>query len=223
METLGKIAIWTSKKGSRPPLWDVVDCMLKITLRMMQEKFKSIKEGYKDTILNVVDDFSTSYTQASTYLLDRTIHSALPSKICDSVTSIAIYSLHAGKTEVTLHCMEALNHMCFSIIEKDKFGYDAPRCAGRIGVIGAYSLHTGNDEIVHKAVDFIVNFDKAYLAKSPKPHDRLHLDKMKNIYSESKEAYRIPIITETYGKLIKEVSWTTLDNFVKLYEEKRGM
>jgi len=222
METLGKVAIWMSKKGSRPPLWNVVDCMLIITLRMMKEKFTTITEGYKDTILKVIDDLSTSYIQASTYLLDRTIHSGTPSMICDAVTSIAIYAFHAGKTEVALHCMKALNDMGFSIIEKDRFGYDASRCVGRIGVIGAYSLHTGNVEIANKAVDFLVNFDKAYLVKSPQPHDRLHIKKLKNIYKESKEDYRIPILTEPYGKLIKEVSSTSLDNFVKLYEEKRG-
>lgn len=223
METLGKIAIWTSKKVTQPPLWNTVDCMLRITAIMMREKFTTIKEGYKDTILKVVDDLSKSYSQASTYLLERTIHSAIPSKICDSVTTIAIYAVHAGKTEVTLHCMKALNNMCFSIIEKDKFGYDTARCAGRIGIIGAYSLHTGNDEIAHKAVEFLASFDKIYLVKSPQPHDELHIKTMKSIYKESKGDSHNPLLTETYGKMIKDVSSTSLDNFVKLYEEKRGL
>ena len=222
MKTLGKIAIWASEKDSLILLGDSIDHILRIALSMLKEKFITIKQGYKDEILHVIDDLSRSYILSATHLFNIEAHSPVPSEVGDSITSIAIYALDSKQKEVTTYCLEALNRMCISIVERDHYGYDVARCAGRIGVIGAYALHKREGKISDKSVDLLVNFDKSYLTKSPNPQDRLHIEEMRRLHRRFNTDYNVPPMRgEVYGDLFKKVSSRTVDKFADLYEKKR--
>lgn len=222
MKTLGKIATWASEKGSLILLGDSIDNILRITLSMLKEKFITFKEGYRDEILHVVDDLSRSYMLITTNLFKIGAHSSVPSEVSDAITSIAISGMDVEQKEVTTRCLEAFYRMCISVVERDHYGYDVARCAGRIGVIGAYALHKGADEIADKSADLLVNFDKSYLTKSPNPQDRLHIEEMRRLHRRFNTDYHGPPMRgEVYGDLFKKVSSRTLEKFADLYEKKR--
>jgi len=222
MKTLGRIAIWTSKKSSLILLGYSVDHILGIALLMLKEKLITFKEGYKEEILRAIDYLKKSYKLSATYLYDTEVHSPVPKEISDAITSIAFCSMDVEQKEVTIHCLEALYHMCVSVVEHDKYGYDVARCAGRIGVIGAYALHKGEGEISDKSVDLLVNFDKSYLTKSPNPQDRSHIEEMRQLHKRFNTDYYVPSMRgEVYGDFFKKVTSRTLDKLADLYEKKR--
>jgi hypothetical protein len=221
VKTLGKIVTRASEKGSLFLLGDSVDHILEIALSMLKEKLITIEEGYKDEVLHAVEDLSRSYTRIATYLFDNEMHSSVPSDISDAITSIAIYALDFDQEDVTKHCLEALDCMCISIVERDRYGYDVARCAGRMGVIGAYALYKRKDNVLDKSVSLLVSFDKIYLSKSPNPRDRLHIDEMRGLHKSFNIDYPLLMRTQAYGDLFKKVSSKTLDKFADLYEKNR--
>lgn len=221
MKTLGKIIIRASEKSSLFLLRDSVDNILKIALSMLKEKLITIEESYKHEILQAVDDLSRSYTLIATYLFDNETHSSVPSDISDAITSIAIYALDFEQENVTTHCLEALDRMSVSIVERDRYGYDVARCAGRMGVIGAYALHKRKKKTSEKSVSLLVRFDKIYLSKFPNPTNRLHIDTVRGLHKSFNEDYAFMNRTQVYGDLFKKVLSKTLDKFVHLYEKRR--
>lgn len=222
METLGKIAIWTSQKNSLFLLGESIDCILRITLSMLKEKLITIENGYNDVICKVIGDLSRAYTVSMTHLLNTEGHSPVPDDITDAVTSIAIYALEEGKEDITIYCVKALHHMCLSIVERDKYGYDTARCAGRIGVIGAYALYKSKSKIVSESLNMLMNFNEVYSSKSLSPQDNLHIDEIRSIYKRFNTEHPLPIEeVESYGNLFKDVSSAILDEFVDLYEKKK--
>ena len=221
MRTLGRIAQWVSENDSLILLGQSVDCVLRITLSMLKEKFITIKEGYSGEISHAVEDLKSSYVISATYLLNSGVHSSVPSHISDAITSIAIYALDSQQEEITTHCLVALHHMCISIVERDHYGYDVARCAGRIGIIGAYALDKGKDEISDKSLGLLENFDEIYLSKSPSPHDRLHIKEMRQMHERFSADPLLSRGVQAYGVLFKKISSETLCKFVDLYEKQR--
>ena len=215
--TLGNMSITASKKNSFLLLNNIVDNILYITLLMLNEKMITIKEGYQDEILNVIENLRNSYL-----LCDETKNSPIPAEIKDAITTIAIFAIEIGKEQILIHCLKNLHLICISMVERDHYGYDVARVARNICIIGIYALHKEYINLTNFTVDLIINFDEIYLYKSPNPHDRLHIEGIKNIYERFQ--YEFPAIigdTEQYGKLFKNVSVETLNKFTKLYEEKR--
>ena len=220
MRTLGKIAVLAAKKHSLLLLGRTVDYILKITMSMLREKFTTIKEGFNNEVLNVVDDLKSSYLLTASYAFDSDLHTPIPREISDVITSIAVCALEVGRVQVADHCLKALQHMSVNLVERDKYGYDVARCAGRISIIGAYALHRKEKNLSDKATELLANFDKIYLQKSQSPHDRLHIDEMSRLHKSFQNG-SLPFETELYGKLFKKVPSKVLDEFIKLYEKKR--
>ena len=221
MQTLGNSAVWAAEQDSLLLLGIIVDHILKITLSMFKEKFVTISEGYRKEILGIVDALSKSYMMSETRLRDQGIGAPISSDISDIITSIAIYAIDNQQKEVAFHCEEVLYRMSISSIEQDTYGYDVARCAGRIGVIGTYSLHRKENELSDKALELLVSFDKIYLSKSPDPHDRLHIGEIKSIHQEFTTDYAFSEEEKAYGNLFRVISQKTLDDFIALYESKR--
>jgi len=219
MQTLGKIAVLAAKKRSLRLLRRIVDYILKITISMLKEKFITIKEGFSHEVLNVVDYLKSSYLLIASYAFDSGLHTSLPSEISDVITSIAIYALEVGQTEIVDHCLEALQHMSANFVGRDNYGYDVARCAGRMGIIGTYALHRKENNLSDKAAELLANFDQIYLQKSPSPHDRLHIDEISGLHKRF-QTDPLTFETEAYGSLFMKVSSKVLDRFTKLYEKK---
>jgi len=222
MHTLGAIATLAAKKGSLRLLGTTVDHILKISLLMLEEKFITIKEGFKDEILSTIENLKESYSLISSHLFDADAHSPVPSDIGDAITSVAIYALDHELVELTIGCLKALEQMSIAFVKRDTYGYDVARCAGRMSIIGAYALHKKKDKVANKAVELLVRFDKIYLQKSPNPQDRLHTDEMRRLHKRFRTDHLLPSEVEVYGNLFKKVTLNTLDEFVKLYEKKKG-
>jgi len=220
MRTLGKIAVLAAKKHSSLLLKRTVDYILKITMSMLKEKFKTIKEGFNNEILNVVNDLKSSCLLTASYAFDSDLHTSIPSDIVDMITSIAVCALEVGRLQVADHCLKALQHMSVTLVDRDKYGYDVARYAGRIGVIGAYALHKKEKNLSDKTTELLASFDRIYLQKSKSPHDGLHINEMRRLHKNFQNG-SVPSEAELYGRLFKKVPLGVLDEFTGLYKKKR--
>jgi len=216
MQTLGKIAVLAAERRSNLLVGKTIEHIFKITLSMLNEKFITIKEGFREEVLNVIGDLQKSYLR-----LD--FSSSVPREISDVLTSIAVYALENEHTEITTQCIDALQNISITSIERDSYGYDVARCAARIGIIGAYALHRGKKQLSDKAAESLVNFDEIYLKKSPNPHERLQIDEISKLHERSNTDQLLFEEEEIYSNLFKKVPQKTLKKFSELYDKKRKM
>ncbi|MCJ7424606.1 DUF2254 domain-containing protein [Candidatus Bathyarchaeota archaeon] len=220
IQTIGGIAIFSSKQHSPLTLGWVVDCLTDITLLMIKEKFKALKEGYKTEVLRVVTILKTAYLEIAGYSFDNEWFLPIPGEISDAITSIAVFALESQK-EVTIECLDALHEMCLGMIKRDKLGYDVARCAARMGTIGAFALSKNESIVVDKAVEMLTDFDKNYLQDSPSPQKGEYIGEIKRLYEHFNTEYVMMEETEAFGSLYKTIEPTNIDSFIKLYEQKQ--
>lgn len=224
IQTLGTIAELAAKNRSLLLLGRTIDYILRIAISSLKEDLITIKEGYKDEVNNTIEKLKRSYSLVSSYLLDAGVHSSIPHEIEDAITSIAIHSIDSDQIELSISCLKAIEQMSVAFIERDSYGYDVARCAGRIGIIGAYALHKKKKDIANKAAELLVDFDSIYLKKSPKPQDGFHINEMRRLHRNfNKEDFLPSFGQEVYGALFKKVPARTLNRFARLYKKKRGI
>ncbi len=221
VRTIGGIAIVSSEAHSTHTLRSAVDCLLDITLLMIKEEFKTIQEGFKTEILRVIKTMERSYLAIAGYSFDEEWFLSAPSEIGDAITSIAAFAIESQK-EVTEECLQALDKMCLNMIKRDKGGYDVARLASRIGVVGAIALSKNESLVAEKAATLLANFEKIYLQDSPSPQRREYIDEMMSLHKKfKKENYIMVGNTQTYSDLYNKIETTDIDDFVKLFDQKK--
>jgi hypothetical protein len=220
-ETIGRIGTCSSEKGQLILAGQCADCMLRIATSMLKEKLKTIEEGYKSEIIDIINALDDCYILSSRYRYISGIHAPISGNVADAVTSIGISALEVEQDDITKHCLKALHHMCTSMIEQDTFGYDVARCATRMGVIGVCALYKNKPSIVSIAANLLAAFDKEYLSKSPQPHEGRHMKELYSLHEEGILGHYELDEVKSYGILFKDVPLSFLNEFEKLFEKKR--
>jgi hypothetical protein len=220
-ETIGRIAACASEKGHLILAGQCADCMLRIAMSMLKEKLKTIEEGYKSEIIDLINALDECYVLSSRYRYISGIHAPISGNVADAVTSIGISALEVEQEDITEHCLKALHHMCTSMIEQDTFGYDVARCAARMGVIGVCALYKNKLSIVSIAANLLAAFDKEYLSKSPQPQEGRHMKEVHSLHERAILEHSELEEVESYGILFKDVPLSFLNEFEKLFEKKR--
>lgn len=143
-----------------------------------------------------------------------------PTEIINSITSVASFALESQK-DVTVKCLEALHEMTLRMIKRDKLGYDVARDAARIGVIGAIALSKNESFIADKAAELLANFNENYLRDSPSPHDNKQIEEMQQLHKNLFTNLMTSSEPRMFGTLYKTIQPNTIEEFIKLYEQKR--
>jgi len=215
LEALGKIGSEAAKRDSPIALGRIVDCIDEITVVLIGEKFKTFSNGFHEELLEAVGALSGTYIFRTGAVMPWFVWDG-----AETLTTLAFQSLDAARDEIAGRCVESLLNVSVKLVKLDKYGYEPPRIASRIAIIGSYALHKANSTFAKLCVDDLVKFDKAYLADSPAPHDRRHTQDMRAVH---KQLHNGAIIRdEKWNESYIEVTPTDLDNFEELYEETRG-
>ena len=181
---------------------------------MLNEKFVSIKEGFKEELLLVIENMKTAYIPIAGYSFDEEWHLLIPSEIGDAITTISVFALESTK-EITDRGLETLNEMCLSMIKRDKWGYDVSRLAARIGVIGTVALSKNEIKITEKAATMFAGFEASYQANSPKPQKGEAIEEMRNLLNE-----KMLFHNETYLNVYQKLENSSIEEFIKLLPQK---
>ena len=214
VKAIGSIANTSSKLHSTHILGSSIDCLLDLSLLMLNEKFKSLKEGFKDELLLVIKNMKAVYIPIAGYSFDEEWFLPVPSEIGDAITTIAVLALESEK-DITDGGLEALNEMCLSMIKRDKSGYDVSRLAARIGVIGTVALSKNETQIAEKAATMLTNFEANYQANSPEPQKGETIEELKRLHKENR-SYR----TERYLEAYQKLENANIESFIKLVPQK---
>ena len=221
VETIGGIAACASEKGHLMLAGQCVHCILRITTLMLKEKLKTIEEGYKSEIIDLINALDECYVLSSRYRYISGVHAPISSNVADAMTSIGISALEVEQEDITGLCLKALHHMCTSMIEQDTFGYNVARCAARMGVIGVCALYKNKPNIVSNAVILLAAFDEEYMSKSPNPQEGRHVKEVYSLHERAILEHSGLGEVESYGILFKDVPLSFLNKFEKLFEKKR--
>jgi hypothetical protein len=213
VRAIGNIANTSSKLHSAHILGSSIDCLLDLSLLMLNEKFKSLTEGFKEELLIVIKIMKSAYIHIAGYSFDEEWFLSAPSEIGDAVTTIAVLALEFAK-DITDGGLEALNEMCLSMIKRDKSGYGVSRLAARIGVIGAVALSKNETQIAEKAATLLANFEASYQANSLEPRKGETIRQLKGLHKN--RSYR----TGKYLDVYQNLEDSNIESFIKLVPQK---
>lgn len=215
-EKIGKISMIAGTKRNIMLLLYLLDNFLDMIVYLLKEELITYEENYDDVILNAIDPIKR------TYFVLPDFNSMAPDSIVDSLTSIAISALNLNKYSITEKCVNSIYDICTFLIPKDEYGYDAARTAGRICVIGSFSLYKRNLKLVFKTIEMILLFDNNYLINSPNPRDRLHIRYMEGAHNRSISNHVVSSMHQRkYMELYKDITKNIIDKYSLIYEEKR--
>lgn len=215
VKAIGSIANNSSKLHSTHIIGSSIDCLLDLALLMLNEKFISLKTGFKEELFQVIKIMKITYLNIAGYSFDKEWFLSIPSEIGDAVTSIAVFAVESEK-DITDEGLEALNQMCLLMIKRDKLGYDVSRLAARIGVIGVIALDKNETQITEKAATMLTNFEASYLANSPQPQKGKTIGEMKKLHKKT----MLPEGTEKYLAVFSKVEESRIEDFLKLLSQK---
>lgn len=213
LECIHTIAIAAAKNDSPIILGNIFDCISGIIDLLLKENFKAIKNGFHEELLQAIRLVSSCY-------ITRTgrVH---PSFVWDGeevLTDLAFATLNQGQREIPIACEKAILDVSDKLIELDTSGYEGPRLASRIAVIGVYALHKSNNAVAEECAGDLARFDKGYMQHSPRPQRNLHLETLDDDYEESKEDWRRE---EKWQEAFCHVTMRKLSSFKVRFENAR--
>lgn len=220
MESLNKIEVASAKKHSTYSLWACNNSLNEIALLILKEKLSTIKEGYTSEVLNVIEAMKVAYLIIARYAFETDWHVPITSQIVDSITSIGAFAIDFAE-EITKECNSTLNEIAFAMIKHDKYGYDIPRIAARIGVIGSVALHKNKTAIADEATTLLASLSKKYIDDSPKPNENRITEEIKRLREYCNEEHLGVKESEVYCNMYKVVEPKTIDALIESYEKKK--
>ncbi|MGD0177670.1 MAG: hypothetical protein ABSC50_12695 [Candidatus Bathyarchaeia archaeon] len=185
LECIHKIGLAASKNNSPVVLHNIFDCVAGIMDLLFKEKFTTAKDGFREELLEAIGTVSSSYIIRS-----GDIHPWFVWGGEDVLTELAFAALSQGQDEISTACEKSVLGIANTLIEIDKHGYDSPRLASRIAVIGVFALHKSNKGVAQECANDLAGFDKKYMKRSPSPRPMLHIKTMHEDYEKSKEDWR---------------------------------
>ena len=212
LECIHKIGLAASKNNSPLVLHNIFDCVAGIMDLLLKEKFTTAKDGFREELLEAIDTVSNSYIVRS-----GDIHPWFVWGGEDTLTNLAFATLSQGQDKISTACEKSILAVSNTLIELDKHGYDSPRLASRIAVIGVYALHRSNKTVAQECANDLAGFDKKYVKHSPSPHPMLHIQTMHRNYEKSKEDWR----RDKWEEAFCQVTEDELKSFEALFRNIR--
>ena len=213
LDSISKIGLAAAKTQSALTLNYIIDCLGGIAELLFKEKFLTIKTGFHEELLQTISVVGRLYFIRAGRVQPWFVWGGE-----EVLTDLAFSALDAGQDEITVTCVKSILNVSTRLIPLDKYGYDAPRLASRIAVIGVYALHKSNMTVAQFCADDLAEFDKKYLKDSPRPHPMLHIETMREEYEESKEDWRRE---EKWKEAFCQATETEVKNYESLFKEIR--
>jgi hypothetical protein len=215
VETLGRIAMTSAQTRSLYSLGPSVDCLFDLSLLMLQEEFKTVKNSFEEEIGEIIQSLKETYLEIASYAFVKGRNLLVTDEIGDAITSIGVLAFDSHK-KITDECIDSLNEMSLRMIKLDKIGYDVPRLAARLGVIGAYALSKNVTNIADKAAEQLARFNSRYVKESPSPHENEVFEEISNLHKKPEEAMIGMEATKKFEEIFQEVP----DKYVEAFIER---
>jgi len=112
-------------------------------------------------------------------------------------------------------------NLAIHAIKLDKYGYDAPRIAMKIIMIGVFGVEKKNNTVTEECLETLIKFDEEYTKLSPRPIPQLHIRELKEQYETFKNPHYM--VSDFYKRYFSIVSNKSLQKFEDLYNKKRSV
>ena len=168
-----------------------------------------------EEIGEIIQSLKETYLEIASYAFVKGRNLLDTDEIGDAITSIGVLAFDSHK-KITDECIDSLNEMSLRMIKLDKIGYDVPRLAARLGVIGAYALSKNVTNIADKAAEQLARFNSRYVKESPSPHENEVFEEISNLHKKPEEAMIGMEATKKFEEIFQEVP----DKYVEAFIER---
>jgi hypothetical protein len=214
LECIHKIAAAAAKSDSPLILRNIFECIGGMNDLLLKESFKTVKDGFREELLQGIRLVGSCYITRT----ERIHPSFVWGEGEELLTNLAFVTLDQGQDEIPIACEKAIIGVSERLIELDKYGYDAPRLASRIAVIGVYALHTSNKLVAQECVSDLARFDKRYIQHSPSPHPMVLLQTLNEDYEKSREDWRRD---QKWEQALSQVTVKELNTFINRFRRAK--
>jgi len=210
---IDRIAAKAAAKDSPVLLNQIVDCVGEIAKLLVNEKFKTYRDGFHDELMQAIELLSD-------WVIVR--QRGMPRIAWDGsdpLTMLALVSVDYGLDNIATECEKAIMKKCVQLISVDSSRNYAPEFASRITVIGVYANCNGKTSLATHCVDDLVTFEGEYLNQSGTKEE---IDGIIRASKIRDRIIRIGLDDASWEEKYNNLPTKCIDDFDKLHTTKRG-
>jgi hypothetical protein len=129
--------------------------------------------------------------------------------ILDVLTTLALKCMILNRENLTIEIVSNLMEASFRVAKIDEFGYEPPRIAKRIMMIGVLSIEMDRDLVTKKVLRALEEYDVNIKYKVKEFHPRLNVDELKKEVDREELIFESEISPKVVLKeKVSDVGWS---------------
>jgi len=147
-----------------------------IALNLLSQKLR-LELNYNDEVHRMIKEIYYFFTRL--FIDDESLDDSLFDEILDVLTTLGLQCMILGKENLTIKVVSILFEACFHVAKIDKFGYEVPRVAKRIMMIGVQAIEMNIDLVTKKVLQALKEYDENIIHIVKEFHPRTNVDELK--------------------------------------------
>ena len=115
----------------------------------------------------------------SPFVDDDSLDDSLLDDILDTLASLSLECIILDRQNLTIEIVSILLETCFHVAKIDEFGYEVPRTANRITIIGVLAVEMNVETVTGKILQVLEEYDKKVKQIVKEYHPRANVEELK--------------------------------------------
>lgn len=147
-----------------------------IAISLLKEKLR-LELNFNDEVRRMIKAFYSFFTRF--FIDDESLDDSLFDDTLDVLTRLALDCIVLDNQNLTIEMVSKLLEASFHVAKIDEFGYEVPRIAKRIMMVGVLAIEMNNDSVTKKVLQALEKYDVNIKEIVKEFHPRVSVDELK--------------------------------------------